>query len=121
MTDRPPPSYSVAEIVAASICYLARWHSRSALHGHAGVEIPTLQVTERVESFWHRKRCRFCNLDKEPLLEIARRSRHIPPAVLATWNDLSKPARLARISEAQEPPWWDEVTREALTPAAGAT
>jgi len=102
-----------ADVVAASVCYLARWRS-------ANEEATPQKLAERV-SYYHPVHCRFCSSSAKDLLEIARRG---PDAgTLAEWSRLSHAARLARIREAQAPPWWEEVIEnaDALTTDGGAS
>jgi len=104
-------SYTPAEVAAASMCYLARWRQAARLHGGL-----TDAVTDRIESFWHPTRCRFCGLPLEQLLVISRESLSPATARLRSeFQSLSREARLARIREAQEPPWWESFTEATLT------
>ena len=112
-TDTLQGTYTPAEIVAASRCYLARWRSRAVLHGTV-----TEAVTERVATFWHEGTCRFCKESMDALLAVCRTS--IDPAteqLRRQFASLPPAARLARVREAQAEPWWDSFVDDDGAPS----
>lgn len=84
----------VAEVVAASMCYLARFKTGAK------------PVDERT-TFWHQRRCRFCDVADDELMKLADLGR-CDPAAIEAWGRLPRKARAARIYEAQEKPWWND-------------
>ena len=105
MNATPP-----ADIVAASVCYLARWRKAPA---------SAKAALERVETFWHPDRCRFCDTSLAELLAMCREPRDA--ASVRAFQSLPPLARVARVREAQQPPWWEEFTSEPLTEEADAS
>ena len=93
MTLERPTYLPVAEVVAASICWLRRMRGAAA-------------VVDDKAGYWHRAGCRFCSVPLEELIESADIARCDPDAVKA-WERLPRKARAARIYEAQEEPWWE--------------
>lgn len=105
-------SVTLADVVAASMCELAHFKARSALHGH----VAAVAIVERIDTLWHVGECRFCAMTKDQRITLAKRLAEIPASVQDDFRRLPPAARLARIREAQAVPWWDELTREAPAP-----
>lgn len=84
---------SIAESVAASVCWLARFR-----HGE-------IAAVANGVSYWHKRACRFCETPMDELIALADLSR-IPAEELKAWERLPAKARAARVYEAQEDPWW---------------
>lgn len=94
---------SVPETIAASLCWLSRWNLARAIGPHRAVE--------QVEGYWHRGTCRFCPRPLEELMADVNAT--INSERFAEQERLFKrlpgPARAARVREAQERPWYDDV------------
>ena len=100
----------IPDIVAASVCYLARWRKAPA---------SAKAALERVETFWHPDRCRFCDTSLDELLAVCREPRDA--GAIRVFQSLPPNARVARVREAQQPPWWEEFTAPPLTEEASAS
>lgn len=103
MSDMSP-----AETAAASLCWLARF-KLTPINGTPG----GARIASKVESFWHAKPCRFCAVPMPELLasvEAANRSL-AGSDTLRAFNRLPRDARTAKVREAQEEPWYDQLTR----------
>lgn len=108
---------SPAESVAAAYCWLTRWSEPRPSQMAA--------TFERVQSFWHPGRCRFCDTPLPTLIDLIDESKDrmlkepddAQQRAWASFKALGKNARLARIREAQETPWYEDVVNPAgLTP-----
>jgi hypothetical protein len=90
---------SVAEAVAAGICWLARWQTAR----------PDFRVDlGKGVGFYHRDGCRFCAMSPDELLTLSDLSK-FSNAQLTSWAKASRKTRAARIYEAQGEPWWEGV------------
>lgn len=100
-------SYSAAEVVAASVCYLARcWTEPGVLANTITAHHPAI--------------CRFCKTPLEELVAIA--TEGPDPHSRAAFVALPAKAQFARVREAAEPPWWEDVIdaeAATLTPGPG--
>lgn len=90
-----------AECVAASLCWLSRMRTPAY----------NAIAARQVEGYWHVSTCRWCSIDRAELMA----------QIVATWADpafdkavaafdrLSGPAKVARVKEAQERAWFDQL------------
>lgn len=95
-TMTQPTRITVADAVAAGLCWLARWRGGKAQ-----------EITDQV-GYYHRSTCRFCTMPLEELLPMTDLTR-CSKEELSWWISATKSTRAARIFEAQEPPWWDKL------------
>lgn len=91
---------SAADAIAASLCWLARFrHGDAAMIGEVNLESV---------GYWHRGGCRFCSKPMEDLLTTYGLGQ-VQPDQMRAFKELSKQARAARIREAQEVPWYEQL------------
>ena len=90
-----------AEAIAASLCWLARDRHGEQLGKTAG-EVVNKGIAQ------HRPNCRFCRMPKEELLTTYGLS-NVEPGTYKAFTDLSPKARWARIREAQEVQWFEQL------------
>jgi hypothetical protein len=91
---------SPAEAIAASMCWLARFrHGDAAMIGEVNLDNI---------GYWHRAGCRFCTKPMNELVTTFAIGR-CEKGSMAAFNALSKSARAARIREAQEVPWYEQL------------
>lgn len=86
-----------AELIARSVCYLARWRIAPSVDG----------ATARL----HPGTCAFCGIDLPDLATTLRER----PTDATEWARLSREARFARIREAgamPTEPWWQALPAE---------
>lgn len=107
-----PSVVSPAELAAASLCWLSRF--KSALPDGPG----TARIADKVESYWHNKPCRYCPVKAEALMlaingawEDLYDERGNPTVTLTAFEALKPNARTAKVREAQEETWYDEIAR----------
>lgn len=93
---------TAAEAVAASLCWLARFKNGEDLGRLAGGPVAT-QL-----DYWHKPGCRFCDKPVGELLTTYGVGQ-VSPEAMKAWSSLSRPARAARIREAQEVPWYERL------------
>lgn len=95
MQARPVAAVAIPDRIAASICWLNRWHAR----GKPG---PVGDAAKRR----HGESCAWCKVPDE---EINRIVLGPPPADddEQQWRRLSGKAQFARVRESQEGTWWD--------------
>jgi len=92
----------VATAIAASLCWLWRWNDGMGTRAAVGRD------TADQVGFWHRDNCRFCSTELSELLRIADLN-GCDPEQLRWWNSLERKARAAKVYEAQEADWWDQM------------
>jgi hypothetical protein len=91
---------SAAEAIAASLCWLARdRYGDAAMIGDVNLE---------AVGYWHRGNCRFCTKPMDELVTTYNVS-NVLADQLSAFLSLSRPARAARIREAQEKPWYEQL------------
>jgi hypothetical protein len=89
-----------AEAVAAALCWLARFR-----HGALG---SAYEGVMEAGGYWHKANCRFCDLAPDVLIAAYNITR-VDADALKAFNALPRPARAARIREAQEVPWYESL------------
>lgn len=94
MSLERPTYLPVAEVIAASICWLERFKSG-------------IGPVESRAGYWHKGTCRFCTIPLEELLAMSDLER-CDPGQVEQWQRMPRKQRAARIYEAQEDPWWNE-------------
>lgn len=92
----------VAEAIAAGVCWLARWNEGHGLRAAIGGE------TADQVGYWHRVGCRFCSVELDELLALTDLTR-CRPDELKWWKAQDRRTRAAKIYEAQEAPWWEQM------------
>lgn len=103
VTDIEDGYLPVAEVIAASLCWLARWNEGEGVRAAVG------RSTADQVGFWHRLECRFCGVkDLNELLALGDLSR-CRPDELRWWNTQDRRTRAAKVYEAQEAPWWEQM------------
>lgn len=109
---------SPAESCAASYCWLARWRSGRP-------DFPLAKAFDKVDTFWHPGECRFCDTPLPTLMDqideakdrMEKEPSDTQGRLWQQFKALPHKARLVRIREAQERPWYDDVVESAgLTP-----
>lgn len=106
-----PDVVSPAEAIAASLCWLSRFKLNSIRAEPGGA-----RIASKVENYWHDRTCRYCDT---PAPELMARINRANAALdieedersLRAFKQLPPKARAARVREAQEVPWYDEITR----------
>lgn len=96
---------SPAESIAASLCWLARFQHgdlAKSVGGDIGAAI------NKGVGYWHRAGCRFCAKPMEELL-TKYGTGNIAPGAMGEFMALERKARAARIREAQEVPWYEQL------------
>lgn len=97
-----------AETVAASLCWLARFKVRQHFHGDRGTD----RIGSQVDQFWHNKPCRFCTIDMDTLIAAVNASNAaMTEEQRRSFERLDRSAKTAKVREAQEESWLDELTR----------
>jgi hypothetical protein len=91
---------SAAEAIAASLCWLARFRWGELGATYSGV----LEGT----TYWHKANCRFCTKPTEDLITTYGLDR-VEATQLKAFKELSRSTRAARIREAQEVPWYEQL------------
>lgn len=109
MAVSAPVVLSAAEACAASLCWLSRFRFGSAVAGTTGGD----RIAQKVDGYWHRGKCRWCAKPLPELMALITTTLADPSfaASEAAFKRLDGRARAARVREAQESPWYDEVTR----------
>lgn len=107
-----PGVVSPAEAIAASLCWLNRF--KSQLPAGNGPR----RIASKVEGYWHDKACRYCPVPAAELMVRINTAMHDlhdeqgrPTATLDAFERLRSPAKTAKVREAQEGAWFDELTR----------
>lgn len=99
---------SPAESAAASLCWLARFKVRAHFHGDRGID----RIGSKVDQYWHDKPCRFCRVPMDELMTmIEAANASLPPETVQAFARLDRNVRTAKVREAQEESWLDELTR----------
>jgi len=104
----PTSELSPAEACAASLCWLAR-HRLQSIAGTDGGN----RIAAKVESYWHARACRWCKIELPELLAKVEASNAALAGsdTLKAFQRMSREARTRAVKEAQEAPWYDELTR----------
>ena len=100
-----------AESCAAAYCWLARWRT-----GQPASPLDTR--FEEVDRLWHGVSCRFCDTPLPELMDMIDEAKDLlereptspQQAAWASFKKLSHKDRVNRIREAQQRPWYEEVT-----------
>lgn len=101
-----------AETVAASCCWLARFKMAPTIGADEGGR----RIVTKVESYWHNKACRYCRTPLEELMaKIEAANREFATTeegkrALSSFRHLPEKARTAKVREAQEAPWYDDLS-----------
>lgn len=107
MTGAGPGIQTVAESIAAALCWLARF--KTSLPATDGGR----RIGSKVESFWHTKTCRYCPVDAAVLMRQIEEAnkRFEADGSDQRFKQRSPKDRTRAVLEAQEEPWYDAVTR----------